>query len=121
MPRPYNINQAIKIFQHDVVYFERTTTRSGAGGVVYNDGPDITISGVIQPADLARLNYLPEGQRADVNLLLHTEESLRVAAPTDNPDTNTVIRFGGRKYKIVGFAYYTNQDFYEYAMTGLDE
>lgn len=89
--------------------------------MVYNDGADNTIKGVLQPADIARLNFLPEGQRADVNFLLHTEEYLRVATPSDVPEINTIIRFRNKKYKIIGFAYYTNQDFYEYALTGLDE
>lgn len=65
--------------------------------------PDRTISGVIQPADERALSVLPEGDRSDGAVLLHTQARLHWYDVEQGATSHrqTIIRHGGSLWRVV--------------------
>ena len=65
--------------------------------------PDRTISGVIQPADERVLSVLPEGDRSDGAVLIHTRARLSWYDVEQGATVNrqTIIRHGGSLWRVV--------------------
>ena len=65
--------------------------------------PDRRISGVIQPADERVLSILPEGDRSDGAVLVHTQARLSWYDVEQGATSNrqTIIRHGGSVWRVV--------------------
>lgn len=93
---------AISLFATSITVYDLVGERV-AGRWKTTAEPDRTISGVIQPADDRTLSVLPEGDRSDGAVLIHTSTQLNWYDVEQGVTTNrqTIIRHGDSLWRVV--------------------
>jgi hypothetical protein len=93
---------ALNLFASAVVVFDLVGERVGGRWRELPE-PDRRISGAIQPADERTLNVLPEGDRSDGAVLLHTQARLSWYDVEQGGISNrqTIIRHGGSLWRVL--------------------
>lgn len=93
---------AISLFATSITVYDLVGERV-AGRWKATAEPDRTISGVIQPADDRTLSVLPEGDRSDGAVLIHTRTQLNWYDVEQGATANrqTIIRYGGSLWRVV--------------------
>lgn len=93
---------AINLFASSITVYDLVGERV-AGRWQQTAEPERTISGVIQPADERALSVLPEGDRSDGAVLIHTRARLNWYDVEQGATCNrqTFIRHGGSLWRVV--------------------
>jgi len=107
-------NLAIDFFDENVTVFDAVYAYDLG---IYNmtPDPDYQIRGVIQPATDAVLLSLPEGQRAQVPLTLHSRAKLKISAPGLD-SKNSFIRYQGQVYKAISLGNWSTRQIWRYGL-----
>lgn len=109
--------QAINIFKSKLPYYEGYYEYIN-GVHTFTEVASGELWGVIQPITDAQMLMIPEGQRADLRFLLHTEQELAFSIPKDPEVINdTYIVYHGRDYKVVALGDWSNERIYRYGLT----
>lgn len=106
-----NVIPAIGILGNVVTVFEKTETIVNHRPVD-TTGADRQIFGVIQPAGPRDLELLPEGDRTNGSIVVHSQSQLYIS---DRGTTSqSFIRHDGLVYRVAALAPWVNQYFRKY-------
>ena len=108
---------AIDFFKEIVTGFEGDWAYDLGQSTLTAD-PDFIFEGVVQPATQADLQILPELQRSNEPLTLHTRRQLSIA--DKEGEKQTYIRWKNRIYKVIAFGNWSVRTFYKYGLTRVE-
>lgn len=109
-------HEAINVFKSKLSYYTGYFGRLN-GVNTFIETANGEIWGIIQPITDAQMLMIPEGQRADLAFLLHTQEELPFAIPNVPVElSDTYIEYKGRDYKVVALGDWSNEYIFRYGL-----
>lgn len=92
----------------------RSSGEFGPGGWIENTPASINMSGVISVASEQDLNKVPEGDRVNGAIVIHTKEPLFLTRNSPkNPGTSDKIIWNGSTYRLFSLFPYMGYGFYK--------
>ena len=100
------LHPALNLFASRISVYDLVGERV-AGRWQQTAEPERSISGVIQPADERALSVLPEGDRSDGAVLIHTRVRLNWYDVEQGATSNrqTLVRYDGSLWRVVNSAH----------------